>query len=185
MYINKIEGFNGSLILYFAKGLKMKKTVLILLVCGGFAVFGQSVSDFRYYTENGGITITGYTGSTRNVKIPEIIDGLPVVAIGDHAFQKKGLTSVVFSNSLISIGDYAFYGNQLTSITLPNSLTSIGDGAFNNNKLTGITLPNSLTSIGDYAFSRNQITGVVIPNSVKELSSTAFDSSQPGLFLCE
>ncbi|MDR0732038.1 MAG: leucine-rich repeat domain-containing protein, partial [Treponema sp.] len=94
------------------------------------------------------IEITRYKGSVKNVVIPEKINNLPVVAIGDSAFSDNQLTSITLPNSLTSIGDWAFRNNQLTSITLPNSITSIGDSAFRDNRLTSITLPNSITSIG-------------------------------------
>ncbi|MDR2314708.1 MAG: hypothetical protein LBE02_09285, partial [Spirochaetaceae bacterium] len=62
----------------------MKKAVLFfavsLFVC--FSVFSQNVSDFEYSVNNGGITITGYKGSVKNVVIPEKINGLPVIRIG-------------------------------------------------------------------------------------------------------
>ena len=66
-------------------------------------------AQFTYTTNNGTITITGYTGSGGAVTIPSTINGLPVT----------------------SIGDYAFYNcTSLTSVTIPNSVTSIGDEAF-------------------------------------------------------
>jgi hypothetical protein len=124
----------------------MKKAVLFVLVFAfvGFAVFGQSVSDFEYTTENGRITITKYNGSVKDVRIPESINGLPVVAIGREAFFNNQLTNIVIPNSIVSIGSGAFHSNQLTSITLPNSITYIGYGAFRYNQLFCITLPDNI-----------------------------------------
>ena len=66
-------------------------------------------AQFNYTTNNGTITITGYTGPGGAVAIPDTINGLPVTRIGDSAFD--GETS-------------------LTSVTIPNSVTSIGEEAF-------------------------------------------------------
>ena len=64
---------------------------------------------FNYTTNNGTITITGYTGSGGVVTIPGSVNFLPVTSIGDLAF---------------------FYCTNLTSVTIPNSVTSVGGGAF-------------------------------------------------------
>ena len=74
------------------------------------------------YTERGGITITGYTGSTKNVKIPEKINGSPVTSIGAGAFSGKQLNRITIPNSVTSIGREAFSGNWLTRITIGANL---------------------------------------------------------------
>jgi hypothetical protein len=68
----------------------------------------QNAEDFETEEEDGQLTITRYTGSEKDVCIPERINGLPVTSIGKGAFS----------------------GNQLTSVTIPNSVTSIGKWAF-------------------------------------------------------
>jgi len=161
----------------------MKRNVLfvVLFVALIFSVFGQSESDFRFREENGGITITGYRGNVNDVEdvvIPERINGLPVVAIGDNVFYYTRLTSVTLPNSLTTIGEMAFYDNPLTSITFPNSITSIGDSAFRDNQLTSITLPNSLTTIGSAAFANNQLTNITLPNSLTTIESSAFSNNR-------
>jgi len=95
-----------------------------------FAVNAQNASDFQTSTENGTITITGYTGSAKNVVIPERVDGMPVVAVANEAFRSKGLTSVVIANGVRTIGASAFAFNPLTNIQLPDSVTTIGSRAF-------------------------------------------------------
>jgi hypothetical protein len=52
-------------------------------------------AQFHYTTDNGAITIIGYTGPGGAVTIPATIDGLPVTRIGNSAFQgQTSLTSV-------------------------------------------------------------------------------------------
>jgi hypothetical protein len=46
------------------------------------------------------LTITGFKGSASEITIPQTIDGLPVTAIGEFAFQDKGLTSLVLPEGL-------------------------------------------------------------------------------------
>jgi hypothetical protein len=76
-----------------AKEYAMKKTVLI-----SFTLFieaslsAQNAADFVYEARNGEVTITGYTGSAKNVTIPSRINNLPVTAIGEGAglFTHRG-----------------------------------------------------------------------------------------------
>jgi hypothetical protein len=130
-------------------------------------MYAQSVSaGFAWKDEDGGITITRYTGTAAVLSIPNSINGKPVSRIGDSAFANcAGIIAVVIPSSVVSIGDYAFSGCVgLTSIVIPNSVSSIGDGAFSNcNKLTSVTIPNSVTFIGSAAFQQcGSLTGIIV-----------------------
>lgn len=68
-------------------------------------------AQFNYTTNAGAITITGYSGSSSNPSIPGTINGLPVIRIGDGAFQNNtNLTGVGIASSITNIGAYAFSG---------------------------------------------------------------------------
>jgi hypothetical protein len=163
--------------------MKKRGLGLIVLLVFGFCVsaFGQNIRDFRYRENNRKMTITGYIGRVRDVVIPERINGLPVVAIGEDAFNiapKTYITSVVIPNSVETIGNYAFYKNQLTSVTLPNSLTSIGDGVFAENQLTSVVIPDSVETIGEKAFAHClSLRTIHIPASIQTLSPSCFSYS--------
>ena len=75
-------------------------------------------AQFNYTTNNGTITITGYTGPGGAVDIPSTINGLPVNVIGDGAFQyNTSLTSVTIPNSVTSIWNFAFFScTNLTGV---------------------------------------------------------------------
>ena len=137
-------------------------------------------AQFTFTTNNGAITITGYSGPGGTVIIPSATNGYPVTSIGDDAFYDcYSLTSVTIPNSVITIGSGAFtYCTNLTSVTIPNSLTTIGDQAFFYcSRLTSVTFPNSVTNIGDYAFTYcTSLSSVTIPNSVTSIGNTAFYS---------
>src|SRR6266403_63548 len=109
------------------------KTKIIVLALALLALPAVVQAQFNYTTNNGAITITGYTGPGGGVTIPDTINGYPVTSIGDSAF---------------------YYSSTVTSVTIPNSVTSIGDEAFYYcTNLTSVTIPNSVTSIGIYAFA--------------------------------
>jgi hypothetical protein len=83
---------------------------------------------YTYTTNNGAITITGYTGSGGAVTIPNTINGLPVTAIGSGAFQNCA---------------------SLTSVTIPASVTNIADTAFQNcDSLFGVYFLGNAPSLG-------------------------------------
>ena len=128
---------------------------------------------------NKSYTVVGIGESAfRKSKIESVIIPNTVTFIGGGAFYDcYALTSVTIGNSVTSIGEEAFYAcSRLTSVTIPNSVTSIGDGAFADcYSLTSVTIPNSVTSIGDYAFwGCSGLTSVEIPNSVTSIGSSAF-----------
>jgi tetratricopeptide (TPR) repeat protein len=78
----------------------------------------------------GGIRITRYTGTRRQVVIPQTIEGIRVTEIDENAFASRQLLSVTIPNSVVTIGSGVFSYNQLTSVTIPNSVTVLGSGAF-------------------------------------------------------
>ena len=150
----------------------------LLLLTLPAAVQSQNLT---YTTNNGGITITGYTGSVAsvtNVTIPNTINGHPVISIGDYAFWHCGsLTNVTIGTNVTSIGDYAFgICSSLTSVTIPNSVTSLGDEVFDDcTSLASVTIGNSVTNIGYQAFAVcYDLTNVTIPNSVTSIGDYAF-----------
>lgn len=67
---------------------------------------------------------------TTEVVIPSMINGIPVERIGKEAFYSRGLTSVVFPDTVEIIEPDAFSVHHLTNITIPKSVTAIGNYAF-------------------------------------------------------
>src|ERR1039457_3061914 len=111
--------------------METKRTlILICLIC---AVTLPAVvqAQFTFITNNGAITITGYTGSGGAVVIPSTTNGFTVTTIGTNAFfYNQNIISVTIPNSITNIGDYAFFGSSLTNVTIPASVTSIGEAPF-------------------------------------------------------
>jgi len=68
-------------------------------------------AQFTFATNNGSLTLTGYSGSDHSVTIPGTMNGLPVGSVGGHAF----------------------YANlNVFSISIPASVTNYATGAFVN-----------------------------------------------------
>ncbi len=87
--------------------------------------------DYKYTTANGEVTIIEYTGNELDVEIPSVINGSPVVYIGEEAFKGKQIRSLVIPSGVKKIDWFAFSGcTVLESITVPSSVMSVGYGAF-------------------------------------------------------
>lgn len=155
-----------------------KKFLLGLAVCLCMLIGTNAWAGDYTYTESGGeITITEYIGSGGDVVIPDTIEGMPVVSIGDSAFDScYDLISVIIGNNVASIGKEAFaHCIRLSSMTIPDSVTSIGEYAFFGcEDLTNVTISDSVTRIESYTFSQCGLTSVTIPNSVTSIGEMAF-----------
>ena len=91
----------------------------------------ESEPDFEYIKENGGITITKYNGTQTNVRIPQNLEQLPVLKIGESAFADTKVKSVTLPSSCTEIEWFAFYGcYALSTVYIPESVSVIGYGAF-------------------------------------------------------
>ena len=106
-----------------------------------------------------GYVVIGYEDGISSLVIPESIDGVPVVAIGERAFSEcstlKG--DVVLPKSIVAIEKEAFMNADGLNgrIYFPQSLKVISDRAFYGcQSLQGdLIIPDSVETIGDEAFS--------------------------------
>ncbi len=102
--------------------------------CSSCFVFNESIGEITGY--NSGVC----PACSSEVVIPSTINEVPVVGIGDNAFQNKGITSLSLPVGITYIGDYAFSNNSLSTLSTPNTIFSYGEGAFSNNQLTSLTI---------------------------------------------
>ncbi len=158
-------------------------------------LFADSVpapaSDFTYeITEDGEITITGYTGGELIVVIPDTIEDKPVTAIAGNAFAGKGtLKAVSVPATVRSIGKDAFKGcESLSSLRTP--VFTCEDAPYfgalfggSSHETNGSFVPVSLTtlvltageSIPDYAFyACRGLETVALPETLTEIGGFAF-----------
>ena len=91
--------------------------------------------------------VTGYTGRTYALSIPETIDDYKVEKIGSRAFEgRSDICTVVIPDTVKSIGTHAFGDcTNLRSVQLSANLQTMDAYAFNNcDQLTSIQIPKSL-----------------------------------------
>lgn len=133
---------------------------------------------YEYKEENGGITITGYTGTETNVVIPSTIAGKPVKKLGTYCFSfaDTEITSVVIPEGVTYIDNYAFNGLEtLTSVKLPSTLKTIYHNAFRMTGITEIEIPEGTTYIGKEAFNNcKNLKSVSLPSTMQSILTNAF-----------
>ncbi|GHV77410.1 hypothetical protein AGMMS49942_22310 [Spirochaetia bacterium] len=145
-------------------------TALVFTACGG-KKDGESsgsakaakssdkanpATDFGYdLTADGqGILIKKYTGGPGKVVIPATIEDIPVVEIGDEAFNGEttttNLMAAVITGNVFDAESKSTENEKagITSITIPNSVKKIGSEAFANTAITSIVIPDSVTELG-------------------------------------
>ena len=171
-----------------------------------------SANAATYFEENGfkyspiskfNCRIYGYTGTDKNVSVPNKLSSFTVLEIADSAFtNNKDIESVSFANAkaIDAIGEFSFAGcTSLKSVNIPSTLDKIGFASFmgctsltdinissnisvingqvfqNCTSLTEFTVPNSVGTISDFSFAGcTSLEKVVIPKTVKNISAKAF-----------
>ncbi len=134
------------------------------------------------YTENedGGITITHYSGDFEHVVVPAEIDGKPVTELSDFRIldtPDSVTVSVTLPETLKTIGGSAFEScTSLEKVVLPKSLTEIGAEAFSYcTSLKHVTIPSDCLNTDSWAvFSCSGLETVELKEGVKCIPAEAF-----------
>ena len=107
--------------------------------------------------------------------IPELTpDGLALKKIGDNAFYRRGLTSVVIPNTVESIGYDAFGVCKLKEVKLPEALVNIEGFAFYRNKLTKVEFGSKVKRLEPSSFAMNELPELNLPESLEYIGASAF-----------
>ncbi len=160
------------------------------------AVVGDE-NDFEI-DENG--KILSYSGSLKEMIIPEVIKGVTVTTIEKGAFNNcENLTGLTLPNTMTVIPEECFFENQtlyyidgetireiqymafasaaISIVNFPNAET-LGEGAFQNDKsMRSVDFPK-VTLIGDYCFTNSTICYYNFPE-LELASFRAFQNCRP------
>ncbi|WP_180245621.1 leucine-rich repeat domain-containing protein [Secundilactobacillus silagincola] len=122
-------------------------------------------------------------GRLNYLTLPSTYNGKKVTGIGAYAFSDKNITgTVTIPDTVTSIGQDAFTKNTISSVVLGSGVKTIGQDAFSVNRISDtVTIPDSVISIGVRAFAENWISGVKLGNHVQIIGNDAFahDTSLP------
>ena len=148
-------------------------------------VYGIKESDTDYYIANdfifhlneGEWDLIAYTGSSKDVVLPEADDVVDAYYIASYLFSGSDIESLKVSSITKSIGYRAFYYcENLNEVTLPNGILSINDYAFYEcDSLAEIVIPDSVTYIGEESFEYcDNLSIVTIGKNVETIDDDAF-----------
>ena len=128
--------------------------------------------------EDGTACILSYVGSRRNVEVPGAFGEFTVTAIGEEAFKRKELKTVILPETVARIGKGAFRScSKLESVDLSH-VTEIEAEAFESCwNLEEVLLGEGLQRIGESAFEKTRIIEVTVPASVKRVGKSAFGNN--------
>ncbi len=135
--------------------------------------------------------IEKYTGSERDVVIPETLDGLEVIALGDFAFAGNyALQSVTLPSQIMGIGSYAFAECRALEeykVAEGSEIFSVKDGVLYAHDDTwlvrypimknpvNIEIPEGTQLIGDSALAYcDKLESITLPDSLTTIGIAAF-----------
>ena len=153
-----------------------KRNLFQLCLLAAVLLPAVAQAQFTFTTNNGAITITGYSGPGGAVVIPDATNGYSVTSIGNDAFAGSSITDITIADSIVSIGARVFsVCTNLADVTMGASVASIGDRAFEDSGLTSIKIPNSVTNLGQFTFwGCNNLTNATIGSNVTTIGFLTF-----------
>lgn len=161
---------------------KILLTVALIALCAiALLIFprlrGSETPELRWDPVEGGIAITGCSGTPDRLEIPESIDGHQVVAIAAEAFTAQAyIEEVILPDSVTEIGEAAFADcTSLESVEAPG-VTVIRMEAFQGcMNLEEISLSQRLAVVEDRAFqSCSRLSALKAPSTLTEIGTDAF-----------
>ncbi|MEI3325469.1 MAG: leucine-rich repeat protein [Thomasclavelia sp.] len=192
---------------------KLLKIILVLVIslptivfsaANKNSVYAEISGDYSYeLIDEDTITILNYSGSEKNLVIPEKIDGKKVKKIGYGAFaecksietlvipetvttienysfsQCSQLQTTVIPDSVVSIGQYAFAGcSSMEELKIPNGIKAISYGVFFDCiNLKNVEIPEGIQTIGGMVFGNcKSLENVNLPSTITYIGGSAFSN---------
>ena len=144
-----------------------------------------------------GIEFVKYTGDEKNLKIPDLINGLSVVSVGEKAFYNTNVEKVEMPKDLKEVGSYCFANcKNLKEVKFNSEVTNFGDNAFENSSvkkamfkncknLTSVSFPNKLLFVDDEAFyGCTSLSKMTVGEGIRKIGKDTFSNEKQDFMLC-
>ena len=162
-------------------GLLMLILFIVLCSCSAGSEMPESpAEDFTYEMANAEVTITGYTGTDFEIRIPAMINDRPVTVIGKEAFKEYDMTKLYIPECVKVIEPYGFYnGVCVTEIILNEGLQTIGSYAFSGcEALEFIDIPETVNVLAERGIFSDcfRLKEVNLPANLMQIGEEAFEN---------
>ncbi|MDE7229001.1 MAG: leucine-rich repeat domain-containing protein [Oscillospiraceae bacterium] len=125
-----------------------------------------SAFEYKYDNDLGGICITGYNGQALKVRIPDTIEGEPVVGVNLSNCYKE-LIELIMPDSVKKFSFSGMFEYTLKYLNIPGAAQSYP--SFKGWKLESVYISSGVTEISSVDFEKcESLTNVAIPGSVTE-----------------
>ena len=143
-------------------------------------ISAESLFDITPIGDGLGITKIKDQKNFEYLLVPSVINGKPVVAVLDGAFESvhnQHGQNIVFPEGITAVGAESFKNVTEPTLEFKGAITSIGEAAFENCKsLPKITLGSGMESIPFRAFTGcTGLKTIIIPSGVKTIEENAFE----------
>jgi len=108
------------------------------------------------------------------IKIPSVIEGLPVTSIGFSSFAGANIDALVIPSSIINIESYAFRSANIGYLTISENIKDIFSDAFNECDIERIRLSDGVKIIESRFFYDAYIKMIRISSSIQSIKVNAF-----------
>lgn len=145
---------------------------------------------YEYDVKLAGMTVTGYKAQSPKVRIPDKIEGEPVVGVNlkdstiTEIIMPDTVKRAVLNKTCLQYANYplsldtneAFNGSAIEAIYIPKGITAIPSSAFKNcSSLKTINLPEGITAIPDSAFENcRSLQTINLPDTLTSLEHSCF-----------
>jgi len=167
---------------------KLLKIILVLAIAlptiifstaNESSVYAKISGDYSYeLIDEDTVTILNYSGSEKNLVIPEKIDGKTVKKIGYGAFAEcKSIETLVIPETITTIENYSFSQcSQLQTIEIPDSVVALGQYAFAGcSSMKNLKLPKGIKEIPyGVFFDCINLKSVEIPEGIQTIGGMVF-----------
>lgn len=162
--------------------------------CDINSIMKYSVSEFFEIDKNGvvlGLTKFGekFISMGCDLILPESINGIKVVELGESCFEGTDFSHIVLPNNLIKINKSAFAYSSISSIIIPDSCIEIGEMAFMEcYDLEELIIGKNIKKIDLGAFYDCRgldESKIFIPNSVEKIGEDSFGCIEDADFIVD
>lgn len=136
---------------------------------------GALESDFTASDFRSGVCITGYSGSSSTVSIPDTWNGQAVCGIASNAFSGSAVTTLTIPSSVTWIGMLGTNAVDSPHFTASTALTAIHVSSDNPSfrSVDGVLFDKAGTTLLEYPCARSQ-TAYAVPDGVKTIRDLGF-----------